>query len=581
MAQANRQVSLGIILLILCTAVARIGTARAQGYLFEQEPGRHALVIGNANYKHLGPIPSAKLDGERTTERLQKLGFTVTHVPNLASVRTFEDEILPTFRRPIEPGDLVVFYFSGHGFSYGTTNFLAPIDLPVKVREKELPRQAIAVEAIETYLTARSPGLLLFVIDACRNVGGFVIADDNKKKEFVHKGFADPNAPTHGVNTLVAFASRPGYTALGSAAKDQLSIFTSSLVSHIAKEGYEFGRLFNDIGSDVKIETNQIQQPGLYDWSDTELYLRPSTAVLAEQKEAWVVALDSKIPERIQKYTYRFSISRHAAAARKWLADNPSTGAATQFTLISPAAVERAWRPTKSRVAIRPQATGFAFSRSLGIEAGNMVQVLDDRELGLVASGATKTTATASMIDREVQAILAHGSVVTMGNNVARTAPSKAAPIASRVPSGSLVNVRSVKDLGSEGKWFLADVPGQLDNVYLPVDRASSETAPIELGLALREIVTTPRSTGIPDLVDPSGIDIAITALKREGRTITWVSIATAATNVRKEADARAARRSHVEYLLKRAGIEGRRITAVANADDLSGAGVRLRFFGY
>lgn len=581
MAQANRQVSLGIILLILCTDVACIGSARAQGYLFEQEPGRHALVIGNANYKHLGPIPSAELDGERMTELLQKLGFTVTHVPDVPSVRTFEDEILPTFRKPIEPGDLVVFYFSGHGFSYGPTNFLAPIDLPVKVLEKELPRRAIAVEAIETYLTARSPGLLLFVIDACRNVAGSVMADDDNNKKFVHKGFAAPKEPTHGINTMAAFASRPGYTALGSVAKDQLSIFTSSMVSHINKEGYEFGRLFNDIGSDVKIATNEVQQPGLYDWSDTELYLRPSAAVLAEQKEAWVVALDSKISERIQKYTYRFSISRHAAAARKWLADNPPTGAASQFTLISPAAVERAWRPTKSRVAISPPATGFAFRRSLGIDAGTMVQVLDDGELGLVASGAARLSATASMIDREVQAILAHVNVVTTRDYVARTAPSKAAPMASRVPFGTLVSIHSVKDLGSEGIWFLADVPGQLDNVYLPVQRTSSETAPIELGLALREIVIIPRSSGIPDLVDPSGIGIAIAELKREGRTITWVSLATAATNVRKEADARAARRSHVEYLLKRAGIEGRRITAVANADDLSGSGVRLRFFGY
>lgn len=580
MVHADRQVRLGIILVVLCLALAGIDSTWAQGYDFEQEPGRHALVIGNANYKNLGPIASAELDGKQTADRLRKLNFKVTHVPDLPSKRYFEDEVLPGFRKPIEPGDLVVFYFSGHGFSYGPHNFLAPIDLPLQMEEHDLASRAIAVENVEIYLADRSLGLLLFIIDACRNIGGFVIADQAKTKH-IAKGVAAPRQPEHGVNTLVAFASRPGFTALGSAAKDELSIFTSSLVNHITKEGYEFGTLMNDVGADVKIATNDAQQPGLFDWSDTELYMQPSPTILANQKQAWNVARETNLYERIRLYSIRFSISRHAAAARKWLADNPPTGAAPRFTLISPAAVERAWRPTDNRIAINPPAAGFAFRRSLGVDASNAVQALDDRELGLVASGAKRLAATASNLKLDIQAILAHANVVTLRDYVARTAPSRAAPVASRVPFGSLVTINGVEDLGSKGMWLLADVPGQRNKVYLPVQPASSAAAPVELGQSLREIIATRRTSGIPDLVDPSVINAAIAALKQEGRTVTWVSIATAATSDGKETYARAGRRFHVEYLLKRAGIDGRRITAVANADDLSGDGVRLRFFGF
>src|SRR5690349_8522222 len=107
-------------------------------YLFEREPGRHALVIGNSNYQHISGIPSAALDAQKVAARLRELNFNVTEPGELVSVRALEDEILPAFRKPIDPGDLVVFYFSGHGFSYGPSNYLAPTALPAQVNEQDL-----------------------------------------------------------------------------------------------------------------------------------------------------------------------------------------------------------------------------------------------------------------------------------------------------------------------------------------------------------------------------------------------------------------------------------------------------------
>jgi hypothetical protein len=569
---------IGLLLLL-----ADSGSGRAQDYLFEKEPARHALVIGNAAYIYLGPLPSAKLDAEQTAERLRALGFDVTPVSDLASVRDFEDDILPAFRRKIEPGDLVLFYFSGHGFAHGPHNFLAPIDMPLSLRERDVAEAAISVESLEDYFARRAPGLVLFLIDACRTIGGFIIANQNNDN-VVAKGPAEPKQFHRGMNMLIGYATRPGMIAQGSAAAAELSPFTKSLVFYIDKEGFEFGTLFNDISADVRLATDEMQQPGIFDWSDSELYLhlKSSNPILAQQKEVWLAALDSHKWQNVLRYSYRFSVSRHAAAARKWLADNPPTAQAPRFTLASPAAVERAWRPTEQpRVAISPTIAGFAFERSLAPQAGEAVRALDDRQLGLVPSGTKASAATPSQIARELQVIEAHGTVVTTKDYVARTAPSPSAPVASRLPFGTRVQVSGVEDRAAEGTWLSAKVPGADQVVFLPVQPADKSRAPIELGRALLEIVAPPRATGVRDLVEPGGIDSAITALKAAGRTITWVSIAAAPADDRKEADARAARLTHVEYLLKQAGIDGRRITAVANADDVSGNGVRLRFFGF
>lgn len=569
---------------------AHIAPAQAQSpYLVEREPGRHALVIGNANYHHLGMLPSAALDGVKIADRLRELGFKVSYVPDLPSVRYFEDEVLPAFRTPIEPGDLVVFYFSGHGFSYGPTNFIAPVDLPLKIDERDLSTRAIALENVETYLSARQPGLVLMVIDACRTIAGFVVSDRDNN-EYVHKGVVQPRRPQQSVNTMIAFASRPGSLALASAAQDQLSIFTSRLTRYITREGYEFEQIMKDIGADVSVATNAQQQPGIEVWSYTNLYLRPTADILTQQKIAWAAALESKLHETIWLFSLRYSVSRYATAARKWLDDNPSDGPAPRYTLISPAAVERAWSRAESAsataqpptgVAIAPPSTAFAFRRSLGGEARETVQELSDRELGLVASGVTRVVPTREKITRDVGAIVAHADVVTTRDLIARTQPSMKARMASRIPSGSPIIVRSAMDLGAKGQWLVASIAGVEKDLYIPVQPAIKPPAPVELGRAIREIVVHPRQSGIPDLVDPSPILATLTTLKNEGRTITWVSIATAPTMDPSEADARILRRFHVEYVLKQSGIEGRRITAVANADNFSGSGVRLRFFGF
>ena len=143
----------------------------AEDYLFEREPRRHALVIGNAQYSNLAPMPSANVDQLQVVNCLRALNFDVMDTSVLKSVRAFEDDVLPAFRRKIDPGDIVVFYFSGHGFSYGPHNFIAPLELPSRVKENDLLDVAIALENVESVIAARRPGIVVVIIDACRTIG--------------------------------------------------------------------------------------------------------------------------------------------------------------------------------------------------------------------------------------------------------------------------------------------------------------------------------------------------------------------------------------------------------------------------
>jgi len=378
----------------------------------------------------------------------------------------------------------------------------------------------------------------------------------------------------------MAFAARPGYVAEGSAAFGTLSVFTGNLVKHISKDGAEFGNLFNDVSADVSIETKEAQQPGLFDWSDTELYLLPSEAIRTGQKELWFAALDSNKRDNVLRYNYRYSLSRHAAAARKWLDEN-ALAPAPAFTAASPAAVERLWRPGQSRLAITPAIEGFAFERSLDSRTMASLESLDDHELGLLPSGARPALPSAKSIDRYLQTAKVHGTIVATKDYLARTAPSPSADVAFRVPFGTKMRIEDISDAGAKGKWLAAEIPGRDELFYVPVSPARNRVAPIELGSALQEIVVRPQRIGVRDMVEPDQITRIIATFKAFGRTITWVSLAAARTDDRRETDARALRLAHAEYLLKRAGVDGRRITAVEAADDLSGDGIRIRFFGF
>lgn len=550
----------------------------AQDYIFENEPKKVALVIGNENYRHLAPLPSARADGEMMTQRLREIGFEVDYYPDVATVEQFEDVIIPVFRAKLAKGAFVVFFFSGHGFSYGPDNFLAPTRMPLSINKSKVTRYAIAVDAFKDLVATYRPGLVMVFVDACRSIGGFVI-NDELGRNVVSKGYKEPKNSHKGVNSYIVYATKPGEIAAGSAVFGQMSIFTQGLHDRIGSEGQPFDSMINDVSAWVLAASNGEQDPGNHDWSKTDPYFKPTAQNLEDQKRLWLAALDTRDALQIETFFHRYSVSRHAAASRQWLADDLYKEKPDPHTSVSPAAVERAWSaPGEAAAGIRRLSiSSLAFKRSVEASQERELRLLSDEEIGLVSSAAAPRAG--DSLQFSVAALDAHGTVVATRDLEART-ESNTSAAATSILSGAELQIQG-KTVGADGDTYMRVMTRDVESpLLINVSQFLEQPRLLYLGQSLLEIVALPRSDGNHDLVDDDAIEEAVAALKARGLKTTWVSLSTAAAEDESERDARALRLADAAHVLKRAGVEGTRITTVSGVDDFVGGGVRLRFFG-
>lgn len=545
-------------------------------YFIEQEPKKVALVIGNKNYKHLPPIESVQMDGEMMNNRLTELGFDVVYYPDVETVNQFEDVVIPEVRKKLGVYDLVVFYFSGHGFSYGAFHYLAPTSMPLSMRDSELPSYAISVDAFKDLVATYKPALIMFFIDTCRSIGGFVVNND-KGENVISKG-PPQNPQNHhlAINSFVCYATDTGDSAEGISQAGQMSIFTQALWDRISTEGEPFSNVFREIADDVLARTSGAQNPGNYDWSKTDPYLKPIPRNFEDQKEIWLAALCTKDTKVIEKFTRRYSVTRHATAARQWLADD----IASRYTAASPDAIERAWRPTnENQVSVRRLGIPLAFDRSLEASQEQELSKLSNEELGLVAAGTSPQHSDEAAFSKV--ALDAHKLVVTTQDVKAQMGPDLAGPTGKLVtiPAGTRLIIKDVT-VGTNNRLTVSATTDANEFHFLIKFNAGVVLKPLELGKSVKEIIVYPRTGSASDLVDPAPINTTLLTLRAQGWKITWVSLATARTTDESEEAARTMRLANAEYILKRAGVEGVRITSVSGREDFSGNGVRVRFFG-
>lgn len=168
-------------------------------------PVRRAFVVGIERYAD-GDVQSlarANTDARDFGHDLEQIGFdpkNITVITDLPNKADFQKKFDP-FLKSIRPGDLVVFFYSGHGLGVESTNtnYILPANLksaltytknklsPAErkddsvVRAKipafldqynaeEIPTVGISVREIERQLAERQPGAALLLLDACRTI---------------------------------------------------------------------------------------------------------------------------------------------------------------------------------------------------------------------------------------------------------------------------------------------------------------------------------------------------------------------------------------------------------------------------
>ncbi|CAF3709296.1 unnamed protein product [Rotaria sp. Silwood1] len=87
-----------------------------------------ALVIGIGEYENFDQLSNPENDANDMSHALKSIGFTVTMELHLKRVEM--KHALVKFEDSIQPGDMVLFYFAGHGTQWEDQNYLLPKDIP-------------------------------------------------------------------------------------------------------------------------------------------------------------------------------------------------------------------------------------------------------------------------------------------------------------------------------------------------------------------------------------------------------------------------------------------------------------------
>ena len=127
-----------------------------------------ALVIGNSNYsRSYNKLDHSLNNVIDLSESLKKIGFNVTTINDL----TKKDMItrIIQFCKTVNDGDLVLFYFSGHGCCVNGQNYLIPVDdTKIDNTDRDMQDFGVNVEGTIARLVERNPSYAtIIILDCC------------------------------------------------------------------------------------------------------------------------------------------------------------------------------------------------------------------------------------------------------------------------------------------------------------------------------------------------------------------------------------------------------------------------------
>jgi uncharacterized caspase-like protein len=164
---------------------------------------RVALMVGNDHYRSLPRLVNGVRDANAIAAALSEAaGFQVTVLADAA--REALEEGVNRFIASIQPGDVALFYYSGHGVQIGPDNYLLPVDLSAANEVQTRSRSLRAGEVVEE-MESRGAALQIVILDACR--------DNPFGRERSIGGQRGLALMTAGKGTFLAYATAPGRVA--------------------------------------------------------------------------------------------------------------------------------------------------------------------------------------------------------------------------------------------------------------------------------------------------------------------------------------------------------------------------------
>lgn len=204
---------------------------------------RKALVVGNQRYgSELGVVEGAQKDAELLTEALRLTGFDVTTLLD-AKLPKLEDGI-QSYLSGLKPGDVSVFYFTGHGFSERGVDYLMPVDF-----QSGKTATALSLPVAVSALSRKRLAANLIWLDA--------------SYQFAHDSALQPGLVLGelGTNTSLVLASAPSKPAPDRKA-GQAGLFASALARALRQATFDtsLDALFDRVRTDVASASQGAQQ---------------------------------------------------------------------------------------------------------------------------------------------------------------------------------------------------------------------------------------------------------------------------------------------------------------------------------
>jgi tetratricopeptide (TPR) repeat protein len=216
---------------------------------------RVALVIGNGNYRAVGPLPNPQNDAGAVSKALNAVGFTVVLAHDLS--REQFASVLKDFSAMADNAEWAVVYYAGHGIELGGNNYLVPVDAKF-TSDRDVSLEAVTLEQVVQSVEGASK-LRLVILDACRDNPFAQKMIRSSGSRSVGKGLG--NIEPEGT-TLVAYAAKHGQTAEDGTGRN--SPYASALVRNIQTPGLEINQVFRRVHDEVLAATGKRQQPFTY-----------------------------------------------------------------------------------------------------------------------------------------------------------------------------------------------------------------------------------------------------------------------------------------------------------------------------
>ncbi len=208
---------------------------------------KKAFVVGIGDYEELTDLQKTIGDVRGYADVFGgTLGFEVTKLEN-PSLLEF-DIAFTAFLETVGAGDDVVFIFSGHGWSDGAENYLAPADAPRAAPEAFVKRSTIALNSfVLAELRKRRPNLSFAIIDACRD-NPF----DTGTRSAFEKGLARVSA---GEGELILYSAGSLQKSLDRLSEEDTSpysVFTRILLPKLSDPSVPLAQIADEARSEVQ-----------------------------------------------------------------------------------------------------------------------------------------------------------------------------------------------------------------------------------------------------------------------------------------------------------------------------------------